>query len=246
VTSLLDCAGIAPDRFRVPIYTVAEAARYLDVPDSTLRSWTHGYQHQVQGKPDVVGEPVLTSLPRAQAQAPVIPFIGLAEGLVLTAIRRSGVPLQRIRPALTRLTEELGIEHALASRRLFTDGAEVLFDYAENGDDVGAARAARDLVVVRNNQRVFNEVVASYLQRLEFGDDGYPGLIRLPAYEVADVVVDPARGFGQPVFARGGARLEDALSMFRAGESLEVVADEYGVPVEQLEDAVRIATRVAA
>jgi uncharacterized protein (DUF433 family) len=68
----------------------------------------------------------------------------------------------------------------------------------------------------------------------------------LPAYEVADVVVDPRRGFGQPVFARGGARLEDALAMFRAGESLDVVAAEFGVPVDQLEDAVRIATRVAA
>ena len=43
-----------------------------------------------------------------------------------------------------------------------------------------------------------------------------------------------------------GARLEDALSMFHAGESLDVVADEYGVPFEELEDAVRIATRDAA
>jgi chloramphenicol 3-O-phosphotransferase len=40
--------------------------------------------------------------------------------------------------------------------------------------------------------------------------------------------------------------LEDALALFRAGEPLDVVADEYGVPRDQLEDAVRIATRVAA
>jgi uncharacterized protein (DUF433 family) len=71
-------------------------------------------------------------------------------------------------------------------------------------------------------------------------------LIHLPAYAVAEEVVDPERGFGQPVFARGGARLEDTLSMFRAGESLDVVADEYGVPLDQLEDVVRIATRSAA
>jgi hypothetical protein len=102
----------------------------------------------------------------------VIRFVGLAEGLVLTAMRSSGVPLQRIRPALTRLANELGLEHALASRRFYTDGAEVLFDYAENGDDPAAARAARELVVVRNDQRVLNEVVESYLRRVEFGDDG--------------------------------------------------------------------------
>jgi hypothetical protein len=34
--------------------------------------------------------------------------------------------------------------------------------------------------------------------------------------------------------------------MFRAGEPLDVVAEEHGVPREQLEDAVRIAVRPAA
>jgi uncharacterized protein (DUF433 family) len=34
--------------------------------------------------------------------------------------------------------------------------------------------------------------------------------------------------------------------MFRAGESLETVTDEYGIPLDQLEDVVRIATRPAA
>lgn len=198
------------------------------------------------GRREVVGAPVLTALPRSGFRSPVIPFVGLAEGLVLTAMRRSGVPLQRIRPALDRLDEQFGMAHALASQRLYTDGAEVVFDYAETTDDPAAARAARELVVIRSGQRVFNEIVAAYLQRLEFSADGYVRLIRLPAYEVADVVVDLVRGFGQPIFTRGGARVEDALALFRAGEPLEVVAEEYGVPHEQLEDAVRIATRPAA
>lgn len=43
--------------------------------------------------------------------------------------------------------------------------------------------------------------------------------------------VDPTRGFGRPIFERGGARLEDALSLFRSGEALDVVADEYGALV---------------
>jgi len=235
----------AIDRFGAPLYTVAEAARYLDVPDSTFRSWTHGYHRRSPGRPEVSGEPILTTAPTTTAQGPVIPFIGLAEGLVLTALRRSGVALQRIRPALSRLAGDFGLEHALASRRLYTDGAEVLFDYADD-EDPETARAVRSLVVVRNGQRVFNEVVESYLKRVEYGPDGYPRLIELPAYAVAKVVVDPDRGFGQPIFRRGGARLEDALAMFRAGASLETVADEYGIPLDQLEDVVRIATRPAA
>ncbi|MDQ3463724.1 MAG: DUF433 domain-containing protein [Actinomycetota bacterium] len=59
------------------------------------------------------------------------------------------------------------------------------------------------------------------------------------------MVVDPERGFGQPIFARGGARIEDALAMFRAGEDLDTVPAEYRVPPEHLEDAVRVATFVA-
>jgi len=245
VTALLGDAPSALDRFSSPLYTVAEAARYLDVPASTLATWAKGYRRAGKGRPAVTGSPVLTTVPSPR-RGPVIPFVGLAEGLVLTAMRRAGVPLQRIRPALARLDEELGLQHALASSRLYTDGAEVLYDYGETGEDEEAARAARELVVVRSDQRVFNEVVEAYLRRLEFADDGYVQLIRLPAYEVAEVVVDPDRGFGQPIFARGGARLEDALALFRAGEPLDVVAEEYGVPRAELEDAVRIATRIAA
>jgi uncharacterized protein (DUF433 family) len=58
--------------------------------------------------------------------------------------------------------------------------------------------------------------------------------------------VSPNRGFGQPVFERGGARVEDALGMFWAGESLATVAEEYGIPEDQLEDALRVASRTAA
>jgi uncharacterized protein (DUF433 family) len=234
------------NRFETPLYTVAEAARYVDVPASTFRAWAHGYRRPRPASGPVTGDPLLSAVPGIGPRRPVIPFIGLAEALVLTALRRSGVALQRIRPALARLSEEFGLEHALASRRLYTDGAEVLFDYADDLGDADASAVTRALVVARNGQRVFNDVVVSYLQRLEYGDDGYPQLIELPAYSVAKVIVDPARGFGQPVFRSGGARVEDALSMFRAGESLETVADEFRIPVDELEDVVRIATRPAA
>lgn len=60
-----------------------------------------------------------------------MPFVGLAEGVVLAAIRRQGVLLRRIRPSIDALRAELGIEHALASRKLYTDGAELLYDYAD-------------------------------------------------------------------------------------------------------------------
>ncbi len=233
-------------RFHAPLYSVAEAGGYLGVPTSTFATWAYGYVRRPAGGSPVYGEPIVTVLPRTTPGGAVVPFVGLAEGLVLAAIRRTGVPLQRIRPALARLSDELGIEHVLASKALYTDGAEVLYDFAELHNDTPEARSARELVAVRHGQRVFGEIVESYLQRVEFADDGYARLIRLPQYQRANVVVDPSRGFGQPIFSRGGARLEDVLGRFQAGEPLSEVAAEFGVPADELEDAVRIAARSAA
>jgi hypothetical protein len=97
---MLDERTGALDPFHAPLYTVPEAARYLDVPASTLNAWTHGYRRKSTGRKEVTGAPVLTAIRSTRKQAAVIPFVGLAEGLVLTAMRHSGVPLQRIRPAL--------------------------------------------------------------------------------------------------------------------------------------------------
>lgn len=227
----------AIDKFEAPLYTFAEASRYLGLSKSTFRNWSRGYHVKVRGR-EVSGEAVITALGSLGQRAPAIPFVGLAEGYALAALRKTGVPLQRIRPALGRLDQEMGIHHALASEKLFTDGAEVLFDYAGRvGDE--ESEAVRELVVVRDGQRVFTEVVSSYLQRIEFGSDGFAAAVPLPGYDKAELVADARRSFGQPIFRHGGARLEDALSLFRAGEALNVVAEEYGIPYAELEDAVR-------
>ena len=242
MSTAFDAATGAPDRFLAPLYTVGEAARWLAVPASTLSTWARGHTRLRPSAADVSGDPVLTTVKRLGGpRGPDIPFVGLAEGLVLTAMRRSGVPLQRIRPALAAMEKEFGLPHALASRKLYTDGAEVLFDYAVDADDA-VAGAVKELVVVRSGQRVLNAVVEQYLSRVTYGEDGYASLLRLPGYTEADVVADPLRSFGRPVFSRGGARVDDALAMFRGGESLETVAEEYRVPPAELEDAVRVAT----
>jgi len=44
--------------------------------------------------------------------------------------------MQHIRRSLQVLQEELGVEHALASGRLYTDGSSILYDYAtKHGDE---------------------------------------------------------------------------------------------------------------
>lgn len=237
--------GDRPDiRFDVPLYTMAEAARALGVPPTTFATWAKGYTRRPPGRRPVHGEPIVTALDGLSGR-PSVPFIGLAEGMVLAAVRQAGVPLQRVRPALAVLAKEIGIEHALASERLFTDGAELLFDHADEipEDD---ARVVRELVVVRSGQRVFASVVEQYLRRITYGPDGYASMIRLPTYERAEVVVDPHRAFGQPIFGRGAVPVDVVLGRFWAGEDIETLSAEFGVPGPEIEDVLRAASRRAA
>ena len=223
------------DRFTTPLYTVTEAARYLQVSRPTLGTWVDGY---VRGRPDrpVVGEPVVTALPRSRPGLPRLPFIGLSEAYVLNAFRRAGVPLQRIRPSLDWLTAHVG-PHALASKDLYTDGAEVLWNFAQQaGEGTAAEAAVKQLIVPRSGQYVFRPIVEQYLRQVSFADDGFANLIRLPQYEKAEVVVDPRRGFGHPIFAKSGVQVDNVLGSIRAGESFEDVAEDYGVPVNELHD----------
>lgn len=209
-----------------------ETAAYLGIPKSTVHWWAA----QPHGK-----APLITRFPPEGRQA-TIPFIGFAEAYVLSSFRRAGVPLQRIRPAVEVLAKEIGVEHALASERLYTDGAEVLYDYAQETGDA----EFMELVVLRTKQRQFAGVVRAYLKRINYGGDGWATSVKLPTYEHAEVVVDPKIAFGLPLVVRGGARVEDLVDRFQAGDSVKELAADFGVPAEQVEDVIRVATRAAA
>lgn len=233
---------MAVDRFETLLYGIGEAAGYLSIPPTTLRNWVYGNpRYAARG----VTSPVVTATQPERRSGPSMPFIGLAEAYALAAFREAGVPMQRIRPAIDVLAKELGLKYALASTRLYTDGAEVLYDYAQNLGDTPEGESTMELVVVRNNQRVFTEVVALYLQRVDFGPDGYAQLIRLPQYKVAEVTVDPDHTFGRPRFTHGGVGVEDVIDLFRAGEPVDSVAEEFGLSRAEVEDAIRVATQPA-
>jgi uncharacterized protein (DUF433 family) len=213
-----------------PVFAVPEAAMHLGVPYSTLRNWLGHSGHGT----------FVTVLP-ADGHGARVPFLGFAEAFVLTAFRRAGVPMQRIRPAVVALQKEIGLEHALASRNLYTDGAEVLFDFAEkNGDE-----ELLELTVLRTGQKQFSEIVRDYLKRVTYADDGWVSRLELPAYEQTRVVVDPKQAFGQPLVVEGGARVEDLVHRFRAGDTLADISDDFGVPRADVEEVVRVALRAA-
>lgn len=227
-------------RVVMPLYTIHEASSALDIPATTLSRWAR--TRPPQGVPNFV-----TRSPNVNPRQPCLPFIGLAEAYVLTAFRRAGVPLQRIRPALVILTEKIGLEHALASKRLFTDGAEILYDLPDLGDEDGFVRQSiHKLVIVRNGQQTFRDIIRGYLTQIQWGEDGYPLMLRLPSYTHAHIVVDPARAFGQPIFISGGVKVQDVLHRFWGGDDLISIAEDFDLPISEVEDVVRVISRHAS
>lgn len=228
-------------RFDTPRYTTAEAARFVGVPTSTFSTWAKGYVRRPLGRPEVIGRPIVSSV-AADRGYPSVPFVGLAEAMVLAAFRRAGVSLQHIRQAVAIISDEIGLEHALASQRLFSDGAVILYDYAEAERD-GELGGLTEVV---SRQGVFAPIVADYLKRITYGGDGYAVQLVSPATSRPLIVADPERAFGQPIFIHGAARVEDVLDRWRAGEPLNEVAEDFGVPPEDVEDILRVTLPAAA
>lgn len=162
----------------------------------------------------------------------VIPFVGLVEATVVQAFRRTGLPMQRIRKALEVLSEQGELVHALASRRLYSDGAAVLYDYSRSHPD----DPIKLLTVVSSGQRVFHEVVEEYLQRITFGDQWATELV-VPVTGRPLLRVRPEVAGGEPLFIHGGAPLDAVRSRFTAGEPISSIARDYDVPADEIEEA---------
>lgn len=231
-----------PVKLTQPLYTLAESARLLGTPTSTLTSWARGYDYPTRSGEIRHSEPLVTETGRRRRGHPTVPFIGFAEATLLAEIRRTGVPMQRIRPAIEKLRNEMGIEHALASQQIYTDGAEVLRKISSDA----SASERPEFVVIRNNQGVLAEAIENYARQVTFGPSGYAEVIRLPRFGSADVIVDPRLGFGQPVLEDNGVAVEAILDRFDGGESITSLATDFAISESTVEQLLRASRQVAA
>jgi uncharacterized protein (DUF433 family) len=219
-------------RFSIPLYTQAEAARYVDMPASTFRTWAQGYQRKGRDGSLIQGDALITYIPPRGPSDLTVPFIALAESMFLSALRKAGIPLQQIRPALTLVQNKIGVAHALASRQLYVLGSQLLWEVYEEGDLDDDSRRA--LIVLKDGQYVFREVVERYMKSVEYAPDDYAARVRLPGYEVAGIMVDPEINFGHPFFVATGTPMYAVLSRLRAGEPRRQVADDFELAEDEV------------
>lgn len=205
----------------IPLYTQSEAAGMLGMPQSTFNHWASGYTTTSGNR-----RPSFITVER-RGRGYTVPFVGLAEAWIVRAFTKAGVPMSRIRPALEQVRTQIGIEHALASDRLKTDGLDILWDLRQKDQSFDDNR----LVVARNGQTMFGEIVREHLKHVDYRD-GFIGQLRIPRADGADYTVDPHINFGQPTLSEYGVRVDDILDRITAGESIDEVAFDFGLPAE--------------
>lgn len=218
----------AKDPREVPAYAIAEVARFVRIPVPTLRCWiTDCSCDPPAGRRRV--EPLIVAAGREG-----LSFVNLIEAHVLTAIRRQhAIQMPKIRSALHWLRRDMGSKHPLAEERFETDGIDI---FVRRGIILNASR---------RGQVAMNDVVNIYLRRIEHDDAGRARVLfpftrsTAEIEQPKEIVIDPLVTFGRPVIF--GTRVDTAtvLERFEAGESTQEIADDLGLSVQQINEAVR-------
>jgi uncharacterized protein (DUF433 family) len=213
------------DRFTVPLLTPLETAEHLQIPERTVHRWLR----QKAG-----GYPLVHSVTPERRGWPSVPFVAIVEAYVLRALRSIGLSPDKIKNAAAEVRAEFGTEYGLATRRIATDGVDVFIHYID--DD--------ELARVGDRQMPIRRVIDDYLQYVIWDDDDvFPIRLRLRKYDpaVATVVIDPRFAWGNPIVEPAKVTVDAILGMWRGGEPPDVVADEYGLSVEQVQALIRVA-----
>lgn len=215
-----------------PAYSYRDAAHYLRVPVSTLRSWFTGQDYRLKDESVRRFRPVI----RSDGKGPsALSFLNFVEAHVLAAIRREHrVQLQAVRRALDYVRRQFEWDRPLAEGRFETDGVDLFVE-----------RLGTFINVSSHGQTEIRDALTARLRRIERNDLGQPQRLFLVTRTSEldesgrSVLVDPRIQFGRPVLS--GTRVPTAVlaDRFKAGDTIELLADDFQVPPTTIQDALR-------
>ncbi len=211
-----------------PAYPLFEAARYARVAPATLRTWVLGRDYRTASGSRHWPRLIVP----ADARNCVLSFNNLVEAHVLRALRTiHGSEVRQIRSALTYAAKELKIERLLLSEELHTHGGDIFIE------KLGAL-----IDLSHSGQLALRQVLEKHLQRVERDSSGFP--IKLFPFVADDgtaervIAIDPAVGFGRPIVASKAIATQTIVDRIDAGESPAALADDYGLTVGEITEAV--------
>ena len=217
----------------MPSYATWEAARYLRMPLRTVQNWSFGFG-------SYAGSPLIRV---ADAKRHQLSFWNVAELHVLGALRRyHQISPQKLRRVIRYLEETFDSPHPLLTEKMLTDGVSVFIE--QTGTLINASKGG---------QMAMRQLIEAHLQRIDQDVDGLavrlfpfvrhsPQAMGTPASfmnEPKIISLDPRVRFGRPVIVGTSIPTAEIAERFRAGDSFAELAEDYGRPEKEIEEAIR-------
>ena len=223
-----------PHFLNTGLYTVSEAARLTRIPAGKIRRWIRGYTFR-KGESVRHSDAVWQTEIKPLDDKAALSFRDLLELRFVDAFIKAGVSWVTMRRAHTKAQEELKTTHPFCSKRIATDGKNILLKQAEEDSDEA-------LINLVTDQREFSRIVQDFLKELEFsGDD----IVWWPLGKNRQIVVDPRRNFGQPTVAKSGVPATTLARSVKANSSIDIVARWYEAQRDEVRDAVEFEDSLA-
>lgn len=224
------------DPREIPSYNIFDAARYLRIPEQTIRNWCYGRRWNTKAGTREAA-PVVQP---ADPQRHLLSFLNLIELHVLDAIRREHkIELANVRRTVRYLAREFRTQHPLADVQMETNGTDLFVQ--EYGRLVNASREgqlAMQAVLEGFLRRIDRDPTGLAIRLYPFtraGKQGEPLISNAPKV----IAIEPTVAFGRPVIAGSRIPTVEVAERFKAGESLSSLSRDYGRPTEEIEEAVR-------
>jgi uncharacterized protein (DUF433 family) len=211
----------------VGLYTPAEAGRLLNVAPGKIARWLRGHRS---------GEQTYQPLWKPQIDLDdgrvYLGFRDLMEARVADKFIGYGVSPQRVRVAIRLAREIIGDERPLSTDRFRTDGRDIFLRVVEK-DEQGDERER--LLNLFRRQYEFKQIIDPLLKTIDFDERGSP-VQWWPAGRRANIIVDPARSFGQPIDSSTSVPTA-VLAAAARQEGIETAAKAYDVPLASIRRA---------
>ncbi len=212
------------DLREVAIYTPAEVAYFLDISESTLRSWILGRRYGPSRK---FFPPLIRP---ADPEARHLSFYNLAEAHILSVTRTvHEVKIAAIRRAIRELDKTANSDHPLLTYDFFTEGKDLFIKEIEQTINLSQA-----------GQFALKPIMDLYLARIERDEKFNPWKVYPVVGDNPDrkiVSIMPFVSSGQPIIDGEGIPVSAVWSRYRAGETVPYIADDYDISIPQVEGA---------
>ncbi len=215
------------------IYQMNEAARFLALPEKTLRRWIDGDRR--------FGRRIEPLIRPASTGVTDVTWGEFIEAGLLAEYRNRRLPLTKLRPLIADLREGLGTPYPLAvGQPLYAEGGELLWRLQEKS----GLDESLFLVVNASSegyQLALSDMAERFASRVEFRSYGEGTAIRWYPGTRGNrrIVIDPTVRFGLPSIA--GIRTEVIAEFATAGETLTTISNyytRYGLTRVDIEEAI--------